>query len=55
VFLDNGDGLRSLSGRKGHIYWGAYLGTHDEVLVSGAIDDVLDRILQLRAELMARR
>jgi precorrin-6A synthase len=50
VFLDNGDGLRSLAGRKADIYWGAYLGTDDEVLVAGPIDDVLDRILQLRAE-----
>ena len=50
VFLDNGDGLRSLAGRKAHLYWGAYLGTEDEVLLSGPIDDVLDRILQLRAE-----
>jgi precorrin-6A synthase len=50
VFLDNGDGLRSLAGRKAHIYWGAYLGTDDEVLISGPIDDVLDRILEVRAD-----
>jgi precorrin-6A synthase len=50
VFLDNGDGLRSLAGRKAHIYWGAYLGTDDEVLLSGPIDDVLDRILEVRAD-----
>jgi precorrin-6A synthase len=48
VFLDNGDGLRSLAGRKELVYWGAYLGTKDEVLVAGRIDEVLDRILEVR-------
>jgi len=48
VFLDNGDGLRSLAGRKAHIYWGAYLGTGDEVVVEGEVDDVLDQILAVR-------
>lgn len=50
VFLDNGDGLRSLAGRKAHIYWGAYLGTDDEILISGPIEDVLDRIIEVRAD-----
>lgn len=49
VFLDNGDGLRSLAGRDAEIFWGAYLGTKDEVLASGKIDKVLDHILDLRA------
>jgi precorrin-6A synthase len=51
VFLDNGDGLRSLAGRKAHIYWGAYLGTDDEALVAGPLQDVLERILELRGTL----
>lgn len=33
VFLDNGEGLRSLAGKDARIHWGAYLGTPDEVLV----------------------
>jgi precorrin-6A synthase len=50
VFLDNGDGLRSLAGKQLDIYWGAYLGTRHEVLVAGPVGEVLDRILQLREE-----
>jgi precorrin-6A synthase len=49
VLLDNGAGLRSLAGRDGEIFWGAYLGTPDEVLVSGRIADVLDEILNVRS------
>ena len=51
MFLDNGDGLRSLAGRKAHIYWGAYLGAADEVLVAGLLHDVLERIIELRGAL----
>lgn len=49
VFLDNGDGLRSLAGKDVHIYWGAYVGTKHEMLVAGPVDEVLERILELRA------
>ncbi|MFI7454449.1 precorrin-6A synthase (deacetylating) [Nonomuraea sp. NPDC049714] len=38
-----------------HIYWGAYLGTPDEILVSGDIAEVGDRIRELRAEARARK
>jgi precorrin-6A synthase len=55
VFLDNGDGLRSLAGRNARIYWGAYLGTQDEVLISGKVDQVLEQILSVRAEKRAER
>lgn len=48
VLLDNGDGLQSLAGRDGEIFWGAYLGTPEEVLVSGRIADVLNDILDVR-------
>jgi precorrin-6A synthase len=51
VFLDNGDGLASLAGRDGTIYWGAYLGTKDEMLAAGPIDEVLPRILASRRAL----
>ena len=36
------------------IWWGAYLGTPDELLVSGAVADVGERIVELRAEARAR-
>ncbi|NBE95121.1 precorrin-6A synthase (deacetylating) [Nonomuraea sp. KC401] len=38
-----------------HIYWGAYLGTPDEILVSGHVAEVGDRIRELRAEARARK
>ncbi|MGA5699665.1 precorrin-6A synthase (deacetylating) [Peterkaempfera bronchialis] len=38
-----------------HLYWGAYLGTPDEILVAGKAADVADRILALRAEARARK
>ncbi|KFE57582.1 precorrin-6A synthase (deacetylating) [Pseudomonas syringae] len=36
-----------------HIYWGAYLGTPDEILISGPLDEVCERIKQVRSQ--ARR
>ncbi|WP_308015461.1 precorrin-6A synthase (deacetylating) [Pseudonocardia sp. ICBG1293] len=35
--------------RELHIYWGAYLGTPDELLVAGPLDEVADEILGIRA------
>ena len=37
------------------IHWGAYLGTPDEILVSGPLQDVRDEILRVRAEAAARK
>ncbi|MFC5815188.1 hypothetical protein [Nonomuraea harbinensis] len=37
------------------VYWGAYLGTPDEILVSGPVTEVGDRIRELRAEARARK
>ncbi|MCW2801312.1 MAG: hypothetical protein JWQ70_2784 [Aeromicrobium sp.] len=50
------DELRSLSSSKGgdwHIWWGANLGTVDEVLVAGLVGEVLDRIDEARAAIKA--
>ncbi|WP_327371514.1 precorrin-6A synthase (deacetylating) [Streptomyces sp. NBC_01217] len=38
-----------------HIYWGAYVGTEDEILVSGRLAEVSDRIEELRAAARARK
>jgi precorrin-6A synthase len=38
-----------------HIYWGAYLGTPDEILVSGPVAEVADEIRAVRAEARARK
>lgn len=36
-----------------HIYWGAYLGTPDEILIAGPLDEVCEQIKKVRAN--ARR
>jgi precorrin-6A synthase len=38
-----------------HIYWGAYVGTPDEILVSGRLSEVADRIEAVRAEARERK
>nr|WP_222131791.1 precorrin-6A synthase (deacetylating) [Pseudonocardia sp. C8] len=38
-----------------HIYWGAYLGTPDELLVAGPLDEVCDEILETRAAARERK
>ncbi|MET8053354.1 hypothetical protein ABZU75_37780 [Streptosporangium sp. NPDC005286] len=42
-------------GEEFHIYWGAYLGTPDEILVAGPVPEVADRIGELRAEARERK
>jgi precorrin-6A synthase len=37
------------------IYWGAYLGTPDEILIAGALADVKDEIARVRAEARERK
>ena len=37
------------------IYWGAYLGTPDEILISGPLAEVRDTIVRVRAEAAARK
>jgi precorrin-6A synthase len=37
-----------------HIYWGAYIGTPDELLASGPVAEVADEILRVRAEARER-
>lgn len=53
VMLDAHCSFAGLSGY--HIYWGAYLGTPDEILVSGPVAEVADRIKEVRAEARARK
>jgi precorrin-6A synthase len=56
VMLDAGLACAALHGEPGwHIYWGAYLGTKDEALVAGPLDDVLEEIRRTRAELRERK
>ncbi len=48
VLLDNYLTYRNYKDSDLHIYWGAYIGTPHEVLISGKIRDVLDNILKIR-------
>ncbi len=36
------------------IFWGAYLGTTDEILISGRLGDICEQIVETRAEARAR-
>ncbi|AWK11975.1 precorrin-6A synthase (deacetylating) [Streptomyces spongiicola] len=54
VMLDAGESFTEVAGDGVWIYWGAYVGTPDEILVSGRLPDVAERISRLRAEARAR-
>jgi precorrin-6A synthase len=53
VLLDGEDTYRRFADQDMEIYWGAYLGTPDEILIAGRVADVADEIQRRRAE--ARR
>jgi precorrin-6A synthase len=55
VMLDNGHGLQTMVGPDLDIYWGAYLGTPDELLVAGPLEEVAGEIEQLRQEAKTRK
>jgi precorrin-6A synthase len=55
VMLDNGSGLRVLADEDVDIYWGAYLGTPDEVLVSGKLSERVEEIERVRAKQRASK
>lgn len=49
VMLDNGSGLRALIDEEVDIFWGAYLGTPDQVLISGKLKECVGSIEEARA------
>ena len=53
VMLDGDCVFRSCPPQT-RIWWGAYLGTPDELLVSGTVGEVGEKIVKLRAEARAR-
>ncbi|KXF50269.1 precorrin 6A synthase [Rhodococcus sp. SC4] len=55
VMLDAHCTFTQLHGDDVQIWWGAYLGTPDEVLISGRLRDVEDEIQRVRAELRERK
>jgi len=53
VMLDAGNAHRRYAGQGLDIYWGAYVGTPDEILIAGKLDEVAGDIERARTE--ARR
>jgi precorrin-6A synthase len=53
VMLDGGDTYKRFADQDIDIYWGAYVGMSDEILVSGKLRDVAEEIEQKRVD--ARR
>ncbi len=48
VMLDGGAAFQSLEPKGLHIWWGAYLGMSDEILLSGALAEAGPRIVAAR-------
>jgi precorrin-6A synthase len=48
VMLDAEDAYRHVADQQTEIYWGAYLGTPDEILISGKLKDVAQQIERTR-------
>ena len=53
VMLDANTAFRRFVDQDIDIFWGAYVGTPDEILVAGKLRDVADDIVRLRAEARA--
>lgn len=54
VMLDNHQVFRRFAGEEAEIFWGAYLGTAEEILVAGKVSEVMDEIDVKRREAQAR-
>jgi precorrin-6A synthase len=55
VMLDGKCSFRSIEAEDVEIYWGAYLGTEDEILISGKLRDVMEEIERVRTDARARK
>jgi precorrin-6A synthase len=54
VMLDGEETYRRFADQDIDIYWGAYLGTPDEILIAGRLKDVSDEIHRVRAAARGR-
>jgi precorrin-6A synthase len=54
VMLDADLAFKGISGDEVDIYWGAYVGTEDEILISGPLHEVMDEIERVRREARER-
>lgn len=55
VMLDGDCAFKAIHDPDVDIYWGAYIGTEDEILVSGSLRDLAQDIERLRAEAKRRK
>jgi precorrin-6A synthase len=55
VMLDADCSFKHLSDSAIDIYWGAYVGTEDEILVAGNLRELMQDIERMRAEAKARK
>ncbi|MBM7046814.1 MULTISPECIES: precorrin-6A synthase (deacetylating) [Rhizobium] len=53
VMLDGEQAFSKIDDPDAYIYWGAYLGTKDEITIAGRLADVSERILATRAQARA--
>ncbi len=54
VMLDNHQVFQRFAPTEAEIFWGAYLGTPDEILIAGPVKDVMAEIDAKRSEAQAR-
>ncbi|MGO4438908.1 precorrin-6A synthase (deacetylating) [Rhizobium sp. RAF56] len=54
VMLDGEQAFSKIDDPDAYIYWGAYVGTASEILISGRLVDIKDNILQAREQARAR-
>ncbi|MDL2406100.1 precorrin-6A synthase (deacetylating) [Rhizobium calliandrae] len=54
VMLDGELAFKRIDDPEAYIYWGAYLGTEDEITIAGRLADVSDRIVATRAAARAK-
>ncbi len=54
VMLDADASFTTLVGKGFEIFWGAYLGMAHELLIAGALDDVVEQIIEVRTDARAR-
>src|SRR4029078_7206944 len=55
VMLDGRQAFTAIDPTGIHIWWGAHLGAPDQILVSGPLTEVADKIVRIRAEAKARK
>ncbi|MFV0451436.1 MAG: precorrin-6A synthase (deacetylating) [Propioniciclava sp.] len=55
VMLDQHQVFASIDPAGLNIYWGAYLGTPDEILISGSLEEVRNEVLRARTEAADRK